>query len=103
MVILPKHRTRHRPPHRFYEHCRSPRPTGPSKSAAPVSGPSESNELATLIGLFYRQPEELGKFAEVGQVELPPVYAKLLAHQHHMTVAMERHHGGPVKVRVLNT
>jgi chorismate-pyruvate lyase len=68
-----------------------------------VSGSSESNELESLIELFYRQADDLGKFIELAAADLPQPYRKLLAHQHHMTVAMEQHHGQRVNVEVLNT
>jgi hypothetical protein len=33
--------------------------------------------------------------------EMPEPYRGLLVHEHHMTVTVEAHHGGPVDVRVL--
>lgn len=60
-------------------------------------------DLSSLVGLFYRRPEELGKFAAATADDLPESYRRLLAHPHHMTVAMEQRHGGPVDVRVLET
>jgi chorismate-pyruvate lyase len=58
-------------------------------------------ELDTLVGLFYRAPEELAQFDEVSREETPPVYRALLHHEHHMTVTVENFHGCPVEVRVL--
>jgi hypothetical protein len=58
-------------------------------------------ELDTLIGLFFGSREPLGQFDEVAAEALPPVYRRLLAHEHHMTVTVEDFHGSPVDVRVL--
>ncbi len=58
-------------------------------------------ELETLVALFYDAPEALGEFIEAAPAAIPPVYRRLLAHDHHMTVTVERHHGTPVDVRVL--
>ena len=58
-------------------------------------------ELDTLVALFYDAPERLGEFVEVQAAKMPPVYQRLLAHNHHMTVTVERHHGSLVDVRVL--
>ena len=63
----------------------------------------DCDHLAALTGLFYDDPAQLGQFAEVTANRLPPAYRQLLAHEHHMTVAVEAFHGGPVDVRVLNT
>jgi chorismate-pyruvate lyase len=70
----------------------------PAVSAVPAVTP----DLDTLIGLFHQGREELGDFAEVEATELPAVYRKLLAHEHHMTVTVEAHYGCPVDVRVLD-
>lgn len=58
-------------------------------------------ELEFLTRLFYPSLEALGQFEEVHEDALPPVYAKLLAHDQHMTVAVETFHGCPVDVHVL--
>ncbi len=58
-------------------------------------------ELDALVALFYESPAELGRFVERPAAELPPVYQELLAHNHHMTVTVERHHGSLVDVKVL--
>lgn len=55
----------------------------------------------TLAGLFYARPEELGRFEAVAEAELPQIYRELLDHANHMTVTVERFHGGPVDVDVL--
>ena len=52
--------------------------------------------------MFYRAPEELGRFEEVYLSKVPDPYRELLAHTHHMTVTVERFHHSPVDVRVLD-
>ncbi len=58
-------------------------------------------QLSSLVGLFYRRSEELGRFEQIQPELLSDPYRRLLAHPHHMTVAMEEYHKGPVDVRVL--
>jgi chorismate-pyruvate lyase len=58
-------------------------------------------ELDALVALFYDAPERLADFTEVQAAEMPPVYQRLLAHDHHMTVTVEQRHGSIVDVRVL--
>jgi chorismate-pyruvate lyase len=60
-------------------------------------------DLDTLVRLFYRRPEELGRFDEIDSHQLARDYRMLLAHDSHMTVTVERFHNGPVDVRVLET
>lgn len=60
-------------------------------------------EIETLARLFYRDLAELGDFTDVAPVDMPGVYQRLLAHEHHMTVTVESHYGGPVDVEVLDT
>jgi chorismate-pyruvate lyase len=60
-------------------------------------------ELDLLVALFYDAPERLADFTEVDAAEMPPVYQRLLAHNHHMTVTVEQRHGSIVDVRVLET
>jgi chorismate-pyruvate lyase len=60
-------------------------------------------DLDTLVRLFYRRPEDLGRFDEVESRDLARDYRMLLAHDSHMTVTVERFHNGPVDVRVLET
>lgn len=57
--------------------------------------------MEELIGLFYQQPARLGQFTEVSVPDMPAGYAELLAHEHHMTVTVERYHNSPVDVQVL--
>ena len=60
-------------------------------------------DLDTLVGLFYPQPELLGRFEEVDSHDLSRDYRMLLAHDSHMTVTVERFHNTPVNVRVLES
>ena len=59
--------------------------------------------LDYLASLFYSDLAELGTFEEVLAEAVPEPYRLLLAHHDHMTVAVERHHAGPVSVEVLET
>jgi chorismate-pyruvate lyase len=58
-------------------------------------------DLQTLTGLFYSTSESLGQFSEVGVDKMPEPYRRLLAHNDHMTVAVESLHQSSVDVRVL--
>lgn len=58
-------------------------------------------DLRSLLDLFYESPEQLGRFEEVERSEMPDSYARLLAHDEHMTVTVEAEHGEPVDVSVL--
>ena len=58
-------------------------------------------ELSDLIGIFFDEPVTLGKFTLVEGKSLPQPQQSLLDHQHHMTVAVEEHHGCLVDVEVL--
>ena len=60
-------------------------------------------ELNTLIGLFYDDADQLGKFSQVSVDDVPQPSRELLAHEKHMTVTVERFHDGPVNVRVLQS
>lgn len=59
-------------------------------------------DLDTLIGLFYEGRPQVGDFREVSPESMPATFRKLLAHEHHMTVTVEAHHGSAVDVGVLN-
>ena len=58
-------------------------------------------DLQTLTSLFYSSGDSLGGFREVSVETIPEPYLRLLAHNDHMTVAIEEFHGQPVDVRVL--
>jgi chorismate-pyruvate lyase len=62
---------------------------------------AEQPKLETLIALFFAAPEPLGRFRDVAPDDLPRPYARLLAHEHHMTVTVEAFHHDVVDVRVL--
>ena len=62
------------------------------------SGPS----LPSLYALFPLAPRELLPEHEIVSAdEVPAPYRELLVHEHHMTVTVEKHHGGAVDVRIL--
>lgn len=60
-------------------------------------------ELEALVHLFYPSLSDLGEFTEVDASDMPPVYRDLLAHDKHMTVTVEAHHGCAVDVNVLRS
>ena len=57
-------------------------------------------DVRGLFGLF-PQPEYMAYAELVADEQVPEPYHGLLVHEHHMTVTVERHHGSPVDVRVL--
>src|SRR5687767_14409217 len=59
--------------------------------------------LDHLAGLFYSDLAQLGTFEEVLVENTPEPYRTLLAHHQHMTVSVERFHGSPTDVEVLQT
>ncbi len=60
-----------------------------------------ASELSALVELFYDSTEVLASFIAVSPHELPADYRTLLAHEHHMTVAVEAFHRSAVDVQVL--
>jgi hypothetical protein len=58
--------------------------------------------LEALVDLFFESAETLGEFEEVASGSLPSPYGELLDHHEHMTVTVERFHGCPVNVQVLD-
>jgi chorismate-pyruvate lyase len=56
-----------------------------------------------LISLFHRDPERFAHVVPVDPADLPEAHRTLLDHHDHMTVAMERFHGGPVGLRVIDS
>lgn len=64
--------------------------------------PENSPDLATLIGLFYADRRDLGKFESVTREAMTPDSRLLLAHDAHMTVTVEAFHGCKVNVEVLD-
>ena len=59
-------------------------------------------DMASLIAPFFASLDELGTLARVESSDMPADYQKLLAHNNHMTVAVERFHNSLVDVRVLD-
>jgi chorismate-pyruvate lyase len=74
--------------------------TDPTRQSAEADlfTPSASR-LATL---FYSDLAELGRFEPAQVDRLPAEYRRLLAHQDHMTVALEAHYNTLVNVAVLD-
>ena len=68
-----------------------------------MSSDTPAPDISTLIGLFYPDASEFGIPAKVTADELPAVYQKLLAHEHHMTVTVESHYDELVDVQVLES
>ena len=60
------------------------------------------DELQSLIDLFPEREPLLADAEHVASQTLPEPYRRMLAHNHHMTVTMEEHHGCPVDVRILD-
>ncbi|MDX1961784.1 MAG: hypothetical protein SFX18_01445 [Pirellulales bacterium] len=63
---------------------------------------SDAPKLDELLKLYYADPRQLAEFTPVDSAEMPRVYQELLAHEHHMTVTVENHHGCLVDVEVLS-
>ena len=60
-------------------------------------------ELEILLRLFFDNSSQLGTFTETSADQVPQPSHGLLAHDHHMTVTLEKHHDSPVDVKVLAT
>lgn len=60
-------------------------------------------ELDELVALFYPLSIDLAEFTQRSAEECPPAYQQMLAHESHMTVTVERRHGCPVDVEVLDS
>ena len=60
------------------------------------------DELQSLIDMFPDAEPLLADAEHVASQTLPEPYRRMLAHNHHMTVTMESHHGCPVDVRILD-
>lgn len=59
------------------------------------------DELKSLVSLFPSVSLLIERAEHVPSAMTPEPYKTLLAHNHHMTLAMESHHQSPVAVRVL--
>jgi chorismate-pyruvate lyase len=55
----------------------------------------------SLVRLFHQSPASFAALTAVSSDAVPQPYRGLLDHRSHMTAAMERHHGGPVSLRVV--
>jgi len=64
-------------------------------------GVHPASRAADLVGLFASPPAAFGTISCVSAAAVPEPFRSLLDHESHMTVAMERHHGGPVTLRVV--
>jgi chorismate-pyruvate lyase len=62
---------------------------------------SHGPSIDELCGLFPGTDDVAG-YEPVAPEQVPSPYRELLVHEHHMTVTVEGHHGGPVDVRVLD-
>jgi chorismate-pyruvate lyase len=60
-------------------------------------------ELEALARLYYESVDDLGRFEEVGEKDMPPAYRGLLAHDEHMTEALEAFHACDLAVQVLES
>ena len=58
-------------------------------------------ELHSLVGIFFADVSQLGKFREIVAAETPEPQHALLNHEHHMTVTVEKFHSCPVNVEVI--
>ncbi len=58
-------------------------------------------KLNSLIGLFPEGALESCEMNVVSGLEVPAPYDRLLVHEGHMTVTLERHHGVPVELNVI--
>ncbi|MFM9059295.1 MAG: hypothetical protein ACKOSQ_09255, partial [Planctomycetaceae bacterium] len=65
------------------------------------AGRTAAARAAELVGLFVADPSDFGTLADVPADRVPEPFRALLDHTSHMTVAMERHLGGPVALRVV--
>ena len=79
----------------------------PREDARPVNNLASSSGQepltpGTLAELFYERLEDLGRFDRVTVDTMSDAYRELLAHEQHMTVTVERWHGSPVDVQVLD-
>ncbi|MFM8633468.1 MAG: hypothetical protein ACKOEX_01435 [Planctomycetia bacterium] len=59
------------------------------------------SRASRLLGCFHSEWDRFAAIRPVEGADVPQPYRTLLDHRSHMTVAMERHHGGPVRLRVV--
>lgn len=72
---------------------------------APVSVAAEGGDALArarnLVSIFCARVDDFGRLEAVDPPDVPPIPRQLLDHHSHMTVAMERHHGCLVGLRVV--
>ena len=66
-----------------------------------AGGREAATRAADLVSLFVDSKTEFGAIEAVSADAVPEPFRALLDHRGHMTVTMERHHGGAVQVRVI--
>ncbi len=66
-----------------------------------VGSDSVASRADALLRIFYPASGEFARVRRVEAAEIPAPFRGLLDHASHMTVAMERHHGGPVSLQVV--
>ena len=68
-----------------------------------MNSPSELNpDICVLVDLFFDDLSSLGEIEKVDPSSMPGEFQTLLAHNHHMTVTVEKYHGCPVQLEVLS-
>lgn len=67
----------------------------------PPTDPSAVGRALSLVREFCPDPAGFGRFQERQPDAVPEPARRLLDHDSHMTVAMERFHGGPVGLRIV--
>jgi len=65
--------------------------------------PPPKSKFPDLLDLFYDDPGRCGELLSVDSQQVPTEYRRLLAHNEHMTVAMEAHHESLVDVEILKS
>ncbi len=68
-----------------------------------LTGAAAVHSLAAITAPFFPVLAALGEFEPTAAADLPREYRTLLAHDEHMTVAVEAYNGCSVEVRVLGT
>ena len=77
-------------------------PSSPSACSESAADRRSAVERAVeLLSLFHDNPQAFAGLEHVEASAVPEPYVGLLAHNSHMTVAMERFHGGSVSLRVV--
>jgi chorismate-pyruvate lyase len=74
-----------------------------STHSSTLPGDSTKPSLDVLVGLFFFDLAELGRFERVEPAAVPEPFRGLLDHNSHMTVTVEKFHLSPVEVQVLET